>query len=99
MLTCLAASAGSVVKPTAAREKLHTVNTKTVNVVRLHELLDPGLVPADYVGVPRVQIREGNLLVTKPAVLLARAVAPLNATVRVVLVLSTSERRQAGKAA
>ena len=97
ILTCLAALAGSVVKSTVASKTSHTVNTKTVDAVRLHKLLDPGLVPANYVGVPRVQIRKGNLLITEPAVLLARTVAPLNATVWVVLFLSVYERRQAGK--
>lgn len=65
----------------------HTINTKTVDIVRLNKFFDPRLVGRYDAGVLGVNIRKGYLLVTQPAVLFTFSVTPLDGTVRVILSL------------
>ena len=61
------------------------VDTETVDVVRLDELLDPALVPRDDGGVRGVEIRKRHVSITEPAQLLTGVVTVVDGTVRVIL--------------
>lgn len=63
---------------------LSRINTKAVNVVRLNKRFNPGAVTGDNGRVFRVKIREWDLFISEPALLLACCITPLNWAVRVV---------------
>lgn len=64
---------------------LGSINTESVNTVRLNKILDPGLVARDDVWKLSVDIGQGDLGVSKPAVLLAGDVAIVDRTVLVIM--------------
>ena len=76
---------------------LGCVDTKTVNVVRLNERLDPLDVAGNDCGILGVHIREWDLVITEPAVLFTGMVAPLNLTVGMVLRLNIFSGRRGNK--
>lgn len=69
---------------------LGSVNTKSINIVRLHEALDPCLVAGNHVRQLGVHIRERNFRVAQPAILLARDVAVIDWAVLMVMRLWSS---------
>ena len=62
-----------------------TINTQTINIVRLNELLDPAVEGRSNLGILGLDVRKRDNRIAKPAVLLARGVTPVDRTIRVVL--------------
>lgn len=69
------------------RSLLGSINAKTINVIGLHKILDPRLVARDDIWQLCVDIRQRNLRVAEPAVLLAGDVAVIDWTIFVVVCL------------
>lgn len=61
------------------------INTKSINIVRLHELLDPCLVPGNHVRQLGVHVGKRNFRVTQPTILLACDVAVVDGAIFVVV--------------
>lgn len=70
---------------------LGSINSKAVDVVSLNKILDPGLISRNDIWQLGIDIRKRDLGVTKPAVLLAGDVTPVNRTVGMVMGLQDSK--------
>lgn len=79
--------------PRGSEEWGLTINSETIKIIGANEVLNPAAVCRNDCGILSVQVWECDVGITKPAVLLAGDVAPINWAIRVILRLGKRKSR------